>query len=150
MIDDDTSLITSEIIDSMGVLTLIGFLEEEFGVEINADDVDLSHFENVAGISPPRRGTPVTEPEFESTLRSLEAAARPPKGHGPLVAGTGRIMGQTGGALFAAHRDRVVGRDPLGHGERMDAAPGQFARLPRDRCSQDRNHLAPPQPAGAS
>ena len=50
-IDDDTSLITSEIIDSMGVLTLIGFLEEEFGVEINADDVDLSHFENVAGIS---------------------------------------------------------------------------------------------------
>ena len=50
-IDDDTSLITSEIIDSMGVLTLIGFLEEEFGVEINADDVDLTHFENVAGIA---------------------------------------------------------------------------------------------------
>ncbi len=51
VIDDDTPLITSEIVDSMGVLTLIGFLEEEFGVEINADDVDLSHFENVAGIA---------------------------------------------------------------------------------------------------
>ena len=51
VIDDNTPLITSEIVDSMGVLTLIGFLEEEFGVEINADDVDLSHFENVAGIA---------------------------------------------------------------------------------------------------
>ena len=50
-IDEETSLITSEIIDSMGVLTLIGFLEEEFGVEISSDDVDLTHFESVVGIA---------------------------------------------------------------------------------------------------
>lgn len=41
---DDTPLLKTELIDSMGVLTLVGFIEDEYGITIAADDVSTDNF----------------------------------------------------------------------------------------------------------
>ena len=46
----ETDLLQEEIIDSLGVFTLIGFLEQRFGVKIDASEVDLDNFRTVAAI----------------------------------------------------------------------------------------------------
>jgi acyl carrier protein len=47
----ETNLLTEHIIDSLGIFVLIGYLEEHFGVSIDADDVVIEHFETITGIS---------------------------------------------------------------------------------------------------
>src|SRR2546427_3094966 len=49
-IDPDAPLISSGIIDSLGLLRLISFLEEKLGVMIGDGDVVPEHFETVAKI----------------------------------------------------------------------------------------------------
>lgn len=44
---DDVSLVTGGIIDSMGSLRLVSFLEEEFGVSIPASHIDSDHLDNL-------------------------------------------------------------------------------------------------------
>ncbi len=46
----ETDLLQEEIIDSLGVFTLIGFLEQRFGVKIDASEVDLDNFRNVTAV----------------------------------------------------------------------------------------------------
>jgi len=48
VIEDDSPLLTSGIIDSMGVLDLITFIEEEFKIAITEDDLLPENFETVA------------------------------------------------------------------------------------------------------
>ncbi len=48
---DDTPLIEREIMDSTGILMVIGFLEDEYDIFIDADDVNVEHFRTVASIS---------------------------------------------------------------------------------------------------
>jgi methoxymalonate biosynthesis acyl carrier protein len=48
---DDTPLLKTELIDSMGVLTLVGFLEDEYGITISADDVSADNFESLTTIT---------------------------------------------------------------------------------------------------
>ena len=48
---DDTPLIEREIMDSTGILTVIGFLEDEFDIFIDADDVSVDHFRTVSAIA---------------------------------------------------------------------------------------------------
>ena len=55
----------------MGVLTLIGFLEEEFGVDRMLTMWTSPTSRALQGSAASSR-TDVTEPDFESTLRSLE------------------------------------------------------------------------------
>lgn len=46
----DTSLTASGVIDSMGVLELIMFLEERFGLTVPDEDAVPEHLDSVAGI----------------------------------------------------------------------------------------------------
>lgn len=48
---DDTSLFSSGIIDSFGVLELIAFLEDAFQIEIDTTQRNLSEFDTVAKIA---------------------------------------------------------------------------------------------------
>lgn len=47
MLTDETSLLDG-IMDSMALMQLVSFLEEEFGVEIDDIDITKSHFASVA------------------------------------------------------------------------------------------------------
>lgn len=50
-ITGDTQLLKTELIDSMGVLTLVGFLEDEYGITIAADDVSAENFQTIESIT---------------------------------------------------------------------------------------------------
>ncbi len=48
---DTDHLIDSGIIDSFGIMSLLGFLEEKFSVQISGDDLIPENFESIATIS---------------------------------------------------------------------------------------------------
>ncbi len=50
-LDDEDSLLDSGILDSFGIMTLLEFLEQEYGVEIPAEDIEPDNFETVAAIA---------------------------------------------------------------------------------------------------
>lgn len=47
---DDQSLIDAEILDSLGIFTLVEFIEERFGLAIAPEDILLEHFETLGAI----------------------------------------------------------------------------------------------------
>lgn len=47
---DDDSLLGQGIIDSMGVMELVQFLEQEFGVTVSDDEITEEHFGTLAAI----------------------------------------------------------------------------------------------------
>lgn len=47
---DDTRLIEEEIIDSLGIFLVVGFVKERFGVEVDPEDVTLENFATVDAI----------------------------------------------------------------------------------------------------
>lgn len=49
-ITDDLQLITSGYIDSFDIITIIGVMEESFGIEIDLDNVELEEFNTVDSI----------------------------------------------------------------------------------------------------
>lgn len=49
--DDTCSLLEQGIIDSTGVLDLIMFMEEEFGISIADDEVTPEHFDSVSRLA---------------------------------------------------------------------------------------------------
>jgi acyl carrier protein len=51
VLTDQTDLLTEHIIDSLGIFTLVTFLEEKFGIVIDADEVLVEHFETVADVA---------------------------------------------------------------------------------------------------
>jgi acyl carrier protein len=48
---DDTPLRTSGIVDSMGMLQLVSFIEENFGVEVEAEEASLQNFDRIEDIA---------------------------------------------------------------------------------------------------
>jgi acyl carrier protein len=56
MFEDDSSVLLDDTpllgrtMDSLGLTQLVAFLEEEFGIEIDGDDVTLDNFQTVAHI----------------------------------------------------------------------------------------------------
>lgn len=50
-IDPDQSLINSGVLDSLALIRLIGFVEEQFGVTIEDDEVIPDNFETIAAMS---------------------------------------------------------------------------------------------------
>jgi acyl carrier protein len=48
---DDTPLITGGILDSLATLRLVAFLEEEFGIELEAHEADRDHLDTIADIA---------------------------------------------------------------------------------------------------
>lgn len=51
LLQDDSRLLEERIIDSMGVMELIGFLEQQFGITIPDKDVTEANLGSVAAIS---------------------------------------------------------------------------------------------------
>lgn len=48
--NDDTSLIREGIVDSTGILELIGFIEETWPVRVPAEDMTPANFDNLGAI----------------------------------------------------------------------------------------------------
>ena len=46
-----TPLVTSGLLDSVGTLTLVGFLEERFGVALEAHETDVHNLNTIASIA---------------------------------------------------------------------------------------------------
>lgn len=49
-LEDHEPLLESAIIDSLGVLKILGFLDEEFGIDLSADEIKLENFRDIASI----------------------------------------------------------------------------------------------------
>jgi acyl carrier protein len=44
---DDTLLVTDGVLDSLGSLKLVAFLEETFGISVDAHEVDVEHLDTL-------------------------------------------------------------------------------------------------------
>ena len=51
MLEDQFSLLENGILDSLGIISLLSFIEEKFHVKISADEIEPANFENLAAIS---------------------------------------------------------------------------------------------------
>jgi acyl carrier protein len=47
----DLSLLDSGIVDSLGVLDLVGFIEEQFGIEAQDEDLVPENFDSIAALT---------------------------------------------------------------------------------------------------
>ena len=47
---DDTSFLEAGILDSTGVLEVVAFLEEQFGVRVDDDELTPEHLDSIANI----------------------------------------------------------------------------------------------------
>ena len=50
-VDRDQSLVEAGVIDSTGVLQLVGFVEEEFDLQIPLDDLVPENFDSIANVT---------------------------------------------------------------------------------------------------
>jgi acyl carrier protein len=50
-VDDSTSLLQAGVLDSLGVMQLVAFLQERFGVQISDDDLVPENLESVEAIA---------------------------------------------------------------------------------------------------
>jgi acyl carrier protein len=50
-LSDEDSLITKRIIDSMGILDLVLFIENEFGLSVDEEEFLVENFESVASLT---------------------------------------------------------------------------------------------------
>jgi len=50
-IEDDSQLLNSGIIDSLGILDLVSFIEEEFKITIDDEDLLAENFESIASMA---------------------------------------------------------------------------------------------------
>lgn len=49
-LDDEEALIESGIVDSLGVLKIMAFLDETFGIDLSSEEVKLENFRDVRTI----------------------------------------------------------------------------------------------------
>ncbi len=50
-INGSLSLLEEEIIDSLGIFTLVSFIEQRFGTVVDAEEVNLDNFDNLDAIT---------------------------------------------------------------------------------------------------
>jgi acyl carrier protein len=50
-LSDETRLVEEEIIDSLGIFLLLGFIKERFGVDVEPEDVTMDNFATVSAIT---------------------------------------------------------------------------------------------------
>ena len=48
---DTANLLEEEIIDSLGIFTLVSFIEDKFGVSVDPEEVTLDNFESVTAVT---------------------------------------------------------------------------------------------------
>jgi acyl carrier protein len=51
VLKDDAPLIESGIIDSMGLIRLILFIEEKFGIKIGEEELDMENFRTIGALT---------------------------------------------------------------------------------------------------
>lgn len=49
-VDVDTDLLAGEVLDSLGILAIIGFVEDRYGLEIEPEEVSLDSFRTITAI----------------------------------------------------------------------------------------------------
>src|SRR4029079_10787837 len=72
---DDGSLLDRGVIDSTGVLELIGFLQDEFGIEVKDDEMLPENLDSISRL------------EAYVTRKKAAAGSPPPEAPGPLIGG---------------------------------------------------------------
>lgn len=50
-LDESENLLAAGIIDSLGILRLVSFVEEKFGIEVPDEDVTIENFQSVKSMS---------------------------------------------------------------------------------------------------
>jgi acyl carrier protein len=50
-IDETTNLLEEEVVDSLGIFTLVAFIESKFSVSVDAAEVNLQNFETLNSIT---------------------------------------------------------------------------------------------------
>jgi len=50
-VEDATNLLEEEVVDSLGIFTLVSFIENKFNVSIEAEEVNLDNFETLQSIT---------------------------------------------------------------------------------------------------
>ena len=48
---ETANLLEEEIIDSLGIFTLVSFIEDKFGVAVEPEEVNLDNFETVSAVT---------------------------------------------------------------------------------------------------
>jgi acyl carrier protein len=48
---DGTNLIEEDVLDSLGIMALVGYLEERFGISIDPAEVEIDNFETLSAIT---------------------------------------------------------------------------------------------------
>lgn len=48
---ESVDLLEEEIIDSLGIFTLIGFIEDQFGVSVEPEEINLENFQSLDSIT---------------------------------------------------------------------------------------------------
>lgn len=51
VVDSDTHLLEEKVIDSMGIIELVAFLEATYGIEFTDDDLTVENFTTIGSIS---------------------------------------------------------------------------------------------------
>lgn len=51
MVDDDEMLLSDGVVDSLGMIRLVSFIEESFDIEIPPQDLTIQHFRSINTIS---------------------------------------------------------------------------------------------------
>jgi acyl carrier protein len=49
-LDDDQPLIDAGIVDSLGVLKILAFMDESFGIDLSSEEIKLENFKTVRSI----------------------------------------------------------------------------------------------------
>jgi acyl carrier protein len=68
-LDDGWSLMEQGVLDSFGLVELLGFLEERFGLQVADEEMEAAHFATVQSIC-----------EFVARKQTEDAAGRPARG----------------------------------------------------------------------
>lgn len=50
-LSDEDSLLDAQVIDSLGILELVGYLEETFAIEVTDDDLSPENFDSIAALA---------------------------------------------------------------------------------------------------
>lgn len=50
-LNDETNLLTDHIVDSLGIFTLVTFLEEKFGIVVDPDEILVENFETMTQVA---------------------------------------------------------------------------------------------------
>ena len=50
-LDDDTNLLEEEIVDSLGIFTLVSYIDSTFGITVEPEEVNLDNFETLDTIT---------------------------------------------------------------------------------------------------